>query len=377
MVVHVSDLFYPRIGGIEVQVAALAGAQAATGSAVEVITASPADRHCPETHPYVVHRLASSQVGEVTGVRAPWLWRLLDRLAPTRLHLHLSVYSPVAFAAAAWSMRHRVATVVSVHSLWGGTTQALFRVLNRRVQWSQRLLVTTVSAHAAAVISRAVPDLTPLIVPNGIALEEWRRTGTDYVRSDRSVHVVGVGRLRRRRQPLGMLRVLQMAASQLPAGVELRGTLVGSGPQRPAAERFLERHGLTGMVDLRGQLERTEVSELLRSADIFLNPCEREAFGLATLEARAAGVPVVARKGTGVEDFITDGVEGLLCDGVAGQAGAVARLARDPALRARIANHNRVTPPDAYDWQSILPIWDDCYRQAEHRRELRPTGYRG
>lgn len=370
MLVHVSDLFYPRVGGIEVQVAALADAQAATGCAVQVVTATPRNRSGTEPHHFPVHRLGSSQLQEVTGIRAASLWRLLDRLAPTRLHVHLSVYSPVAFAAAAWSMRRGAATVVSLHSLWGPAAQALFRTLNRLTRWSQRLLITTVSSYAASVIHRAVPKLTPLVVPNGIVLEEWRRVATARIGDNSDLHVVGVGRLRRRRQPLDLLCVLQMAGNNLPAGVELRGTLAGSGPQRAAAERFLVRNSMTDRVNLTGQLDRNGIFELLRGTDIFVNPCEREAFGLATLEARAAGVPVVARKGTGVGDFIRDGVEGLLCDGVAGLGEAVARLARDPELRGRIALHNRSTAPDSYDWKCILPMWEDCYRQAENRRDL-------
>ena len=373
MLVHVSDLFFPRIGGIEVQVAGLASAQAAAGCAVQVIAASPMPRDCLELQQYPVHRLASTQVGELSGARAASLWRVLDRLAPTRLHLHLSVYSPVAFAATAWSIRRHVATVISLHSLWGKTAQALCRMLNRQTRWSQRVLVTTVSSHAASVLHRAVPQLTPLVVPNGIALEEWRRVGTERLDNNRDLHIVGVSRLRRRRQPLDFLRVLQMAASQVPAGVELRGTLAGSGPQLAAAERFVRRHDMTSRVNLTGKLERDEIAELLRGADIFVNPCEREAFGLATLEARAAGLPVVARKGTGVGDFIRDGVEGLLCDGVTGLADGVARLACDPGLRARISLHNRRTAPVAYDWKRILPMWEECYRQSECRRDLGPA----
>ena len=96
-----------------------------------------------------------------------------------------------------------------------------------------------------------------------------------------------------------------------------------------------------------GRVDREGLRPLHQSADAYLTTARLEAFGIAALEARAAGLPVVAPRGTGVDDFVADGVEGLLAESDVLLAGALAHLAGDPALRARIRAHNLAVPPTA------------------------------
>ncbi len=65
-------------------------------------------------------------------------------------------------------------------------------------------------------------------------------------------------------------------------------------------ERYLRANGMNGWVSLPGRYSRDQIHELLASADVFVAPAPRESFGLAALEARVAGVPVVARTQSGV-----------------------------------------------------------------------------
>jgi len=96
---------------------------------------------------------------------------------------------------------------------------------------------------------------------------------------------------------------------------------------------------------------------------VYVQPSIRESFGLAALEARTAGLPVVARSQTGTTQFIADGVQGLLAADDDGLAGAVVRLGRDRALLRAIREHNRTTPPrDA--WPRVLETVAQAYRRA-------------
>src|SRR5207244_3383595 len=54
------------------------------------------------------------------------------------------------------------------------------------------------------------------------------------------------------------------------------------------------------------------LQELYSSADVLIMPSLRETFGNVALEALASGLPVVAFSISGLRDFITDGVEGIL-----------------------------------------------------------------
>ena len=63
-----------------------------------------------------------------------------------------------------------------------------------------------------------------------------------------------------------------------------------------------------GWVSLPGRVSREELRRLHWDSDLYLSTARLEAFGIAALEARTAGLPVVARRGTGADDFVEDGV---------------------------------------------------------------------
>jgi glycosyltransferase involved in cell wall biosynthesis len=98
---------------------------------------------------------------------------------------------------------------------------------------------------------------------------------------------------------------------------------------------------LAGRVIMPGFVE--SVFEWLAACDIFANPSPKEAFGLNTIEAMAAGLPVLGITGGGTPDIITDSKNGLLA-----QPGdshefvlALARLINDPDLRGRLGQAAR------------------------------------
>ena len=75
---------------------------------------------------------------------------------------------------------------------------------------------------------------------------------------------------------------------------------------------YIRAHELDDVVELVGRLTRDEIRELFSSADIFVAPANLESFGIAALEARCAGLPVVAKARTGIREFVEHGREGLL-----------------------------------------------------------------
>jgi glycosyltransferase involved in cell wall biosynthesis len=110
---------------------------------------------------------------------------------------------------------------------------------------------------------------------------------------------------------------------------------VGDGPARPAIAGALDAR-CPGRWVATGQLEPVEVGALLAACDLYVWPALREAYGLAILEALAAGLPVVAGAEGGVPDLVADGDTGLLVgdrDPVA-FAAAIGTLLDDPDRRA-------------------------------------------
>ncbi|MGO7167286.1 glycosyltransferase family 4 protein [Rhizobium leguminosarum] len=108
--------------------------------------------------------------------------------------------------------------------------------------------------------------------------------------------------------------------------------VIGDGPMRQEVQALFA--GLPS-IEWLGERNAVEIAELLGRGGIYVWPGCGEAYGLAYLEAQAAGLPVVAQKTAGVPAVVEAGVTGLLTpDGdVAAYAEAVAALLDDRQRR--------------------------------------------
>jgi glycosyltransferase involved in cell wall biosynthesis len=147
--------------------------------------------------------------------------------------------------------------------------------------------------------------------------------------------LLSVGMMRTR-DKLESYRVLAEALTLLKDR-PWRALLVGDGPARVEVEALMAPLG--ERVRFAGALPHEALPALYAGADLYLWPAINEAYGMAFLEAQAAGLPVIAGRSGGVAAVVADGVTGLLTQ--AGDApafaSAVARLLAAPAERARLA----------------------------------------
>ncbi|MEZ0075671.1 glycosyltransferase family 4 protein [Planotetraspora sp. GP83] len=358
-ILHISDCYLPRLGGIEVQVADLVRAQREAGHSVEVATATPGES-LPGVH-RVVAALPFDLPVHPRGTSH--LLRLMTSLRPEVVHVHTGAVSPFAWMGVRAAVRAGLPVVVTVHSMWDPVTRGVYRALQAAFEWRRWGLVATAVSEAAARPIRAVagPRVPVQVVSNGLDVSAWRPT-VPAVRGE-AVHVVAVGRLAPRKQPMRLLKLLEAARARVPRDVMMRATIVGDGPARTRMERHLRARRLD-WVSLPGRFSREQIKDLLASADVFVAPAPRESFGLAALEARSAGVPVVARAQSGVADFVRPGKEGLLGRTFDDLVAAVVRLTRDTELRLSIAEHNRETQPVKCSWPAVLEGFGRCYELA-------------
>ena len=132
---------------------------------------------------------------------------------------------------------------------------------------------------------------------------------------------------------------LARALAQLRAPWSLH--VVGDGPARTAIEALFAWAAPERVV-WRGRLDPAEVEATLANADLFVWPGFGEAFGLAYLEAQAAGLPVVALDVAGVSSVVLDGRTGLLCPASESAfASAIEALAADAARRLELGRSGR------------------------------------
>jgi glycosyltransferase involved in cell wall biosynthesis len=245
-------------------------------------------------------------------------------------------------------------------------TQAALAAAERAAGWSRwPLVLSGVSALVAAQLRRAVPAARVTVLPNGVDVAWWgeaARAGG----AGRGPRVVAAMRLAPKKCP----EVLVDVAERLAAAAAARGTpaprvvVAGDGSARARVERLARRRGVADVMEFLGWVPRERLRALYADADCFVLPTVHEAFGIAALEARAAALPVVARRGTGVEDFVRDGHDGVLAASREEVAAAVARVMSDDGLRAGLAARSRAAPPAAFDWERVIARHEAAYADA-------------
>jgi glycosyltransferase involved in cell wall biosynthesis len=351
-VLHVSDHYPPVLGGIERHVAALAERQALRGDDVAVLTSSRATadgRHSEDSGTVAVRRVRSRR--EVS---------IAELAAYDVLHAHVSVVAPFTAPLVAAAARRGVPTIVTVHSLWsrmGPLPAAAARLAGLRtapVRW------TSVSGVAAVDLAARLPAGTEVeVLPNAVDVRPRPRT-PDALPGD-PVRLVSTMRIARRKRPLALLRAFELLARTVDVPLEL--TMVGDGPRRPEVERLLDRSAVGHLVTVTGRVEPDEVLGLLARADVYVAPAILESFGLAALEARSVGLPVVGRADNGLTDFVRHEREGLLCPSDEGMVSALRRLVHDTDLRHRMSEHNRTVAP-SQTWAQTLADHDTAYART-------------
>ena len=372
-----SDCYLPRLGGIEVQTHDLAGQLVARGHHVEVFTATPGthgERHgaTEDVDGIRVHRMALHLPWDLpVNPLAPLAMR--ERLAGFDVaHIAMGVVSPFAVDAAFLTTRMGLPTAMTWHCMLDRFAPVVsgLGVVRR---WARGgMAMSAVSDVAAQPLRRVVGSAASVdVLPNGIDVAAWRPVAgalracdrTDDGTGDVAVRIVTAMRLANRKRPVPMPRVMRRVRELVPSDVRIRLEILGEGPDRGSIERFVAEHGMQDWVSLPGRVPRASLRDRYAAADVYLSPARLESFGIAALEARTAGLPVVAREGSGVGEFVRDGVNGYLAHDDEAMAVALARLATDGALRARMRAHNLDHEPDQ-DWPRVAELAEAQYARA-------------
>lgn len=288
----------------------------------------------------------------------------VDRFAPNLIHV--SVPDFLNHAAVRYARLHGIASVASFHTRFEtyvryygiGFLQPVVVGIQRH--FYARVDEVLVPSQMMGEILREWGVQTPIsrwsrgvdhdrFNPERRSLD-WRR---DHGLADDDVVIGFLGRLVKEKG----LDVFAQAVGMLAArGVAHRILVIGEGPAR---QWFAEQ--APGAV-FAGFQEGDDLGRAVASMDIFFNPSVTETFGNVTLEAMAAGVPVVAARASGAVGLVDDGVTGLIVapDDIAGYADALEHLCSDHGARdaAGRAGHAKAA---GYRWDRINQAVLDCY----------------
>lgn len=362
----VCDWFLPRMGGIELHLRDLALALRASGVDARIVTTTRGEPDVAGVPVYRVHTALAPGSGFAFTPRGLGaVARSIRSNAFDLVHAHASVVSPVAYTGAVAASHAGLPSVITFHSMLHrsafllGASESLFRWVEGRV------VLSAVSSVVAGQAARWMPGASVGVLPNGVDAAFWR--AVPRVAVDDEVLFVSAMRLSRKKRPLQLVRAFAAAVRFVAGTPAMRLIVAGDGPERGAMARLAAELGVGDRVELTGQLPREALRALYARAHAFVLPSERESFGIAALEARSAGLPVIAMLASGVRDFIRQGVDGLLARDHDELARFIGRMALDAPFRHYVTHHNASVPPP-YDWRTVAELHTRLYEVAMRDR---------
>jgi glycosyltransferase involved in cell wall biosynthesis len=173
--------------------------------------------------------------------------------------------------------------------------------------------------------------------------------------------LINVGRLVNQKGQAYLIPMMLEVLQQFP---QARLLIVGEGPERSALERAITRAGLGRAITLLGT--RHDIPALLAIGDIFVFPSVAEGFGLAMLEALAAGKPAVAFRIPPLTEFVQDGITGHLVEpfDVKALAAAVASIASDRQRARDMGERARRTAAECFAISRQVRLLEGVYRSV-------------
>jgi glycosyltransferase involved in cell wall biosynthesis len=366
-----TDWFAPRRGGIEWQLLELAERLASRGHEVDVLTSTPgATNGAANGGAFHVRALDLFTLPTIGLALSPALFHALRkelRRGYDVVHAHVSVVSPVGYGAAVVARTLGLPAVVTFHSVLRHkryllrAVDAVARLSDSAVVWSG------VSQLVARQVRAALHKAEVSVLPNGIDVAFWTSPRLARRRSEtQATTLVSTMRLHRKKRPLQLLRAFAQAAARVRSPVRL--LIVGDGPERAALDREIRDLGLMqgrARAELLGWLDREALRTLYAEADGFALASTRESFGIAALEARAMGLPVIAMRASGSNEFLAHGINALICDDDEELMQSIARFLEDAPLRARLAGG--LVALERYDWNAVLLEHEATYHRATTR----------
>jgi glycosyltransferase involved in cell wall biosynthesis len=216
----------------------------------------------------------------------------------------------------------------------------LLAEMAREAEW-----VVAVSDFSRADLQRRCPDSAAKIhrIYNGLQPDDFSPATPDR---PGPLRLISIGRLIEFK---GFHHLIEAVGLLRDRGVDAQLDIVGEGPWRDRLAGRIQELQLQDSVRLLGVQSQESIKALLADSSAFALACCLGAEGASDIlptvimEAMAARLPVVSTRLAGVPEMVDEGTTGLLVppDDPPALAGALARLADDPSLRARLGNAGR------------------------------------
>ena len=203
------------------------------------------------------------------------------------------------------------------------------------------------------------------VIPTGVDLEAYRTASGEKIRKKRrwekDIVMISIGRLAPEKNWPTLLHAAALVIKDIP---QFRFVLIGDGTDRKSLEELAKELGIQKRVTFTGSLSFTETPSYMKAANLFGFASITETQGLATLEAMAAGLPVVAVEASGTRDILKHGQQGYLVENnPEALAAAIKRLLSNPERMQKFAQA-AYKKAQSFNIENLTGKLLDVYEQA-------------
>jgi len=197
------------------------------------------------------------------------------------------------------------------------------------------------------------------VIPNGVDVSVKKH----YPLNVPGKIILYVGNLSRNKS----VGTLVQAAALLKDEEDFSLVIVGDGPERESLTSLVQKTGLAGRVLFLKSLAQEQIFHLMDKSTLLVMPSLSEGRSNVLLEALACGLPLVASKIPENEEFVREGVTGLLFEPKNAEdlRDKIRRLVQDPALRVRLAEQGKHFIRDnGLTWEATAQAYYNLYHDT-------------
>jgi N-acetyl-alpha-D-glucosaminyl L-malate synthase BshA len=216
------------------------------------------------------------------------------------------------------------------------------------------------------------------VVPNFIDVETYKRipgvrltveSGCVSLRNEEEAREISPGEklilhasnFRAVKRVVELVEIMQAVVERLP---NTRLVIAGDGPKRIEVERRIEALDLCGNIHLLGV--KSNMQEIMCSADAFVLNSTLEGMPLVLLEAMSCGLPVITTPAGGIPELVRRGKDGMVTKGFEQNemAEAIIELLENDDLRKEFAKAGRKRVVDSFSVEKVLPLYEKVLEKA-------------
>lgn len=207
------------------------------------------------------------------------------------------------------------------------------------------------------------------VIPNFIDVERFGKLNKEHFKQAIAPFgekiLLHISNFRKVKRIQDIIRSFDLIRRKIPSKL----LLIGDGPERPRMQELCRELGTCDDIRFLGKQEA--IDELLAVADAFVMASERESFGLAALEAMAAGVPVISSNAGGLPELNIDGETGFVFEiaDVQAMADAAIKMLSDQELHIQMRK-NAKARAHIFSLDHIVPMYEQVYEEVSRESVL-------